>query len=142
MWRFAARPDLQRRIRSATLCYLDLADVAVPTTSDGVLIHILSDQQWCLHWLISFDAEGHAVVTSAAPIGFKLPEDWGDEQSEMRVPPTVPLDGSFDLQVCASSFAEFLQRYWIETELWYALSRGTAVPARAASYLDDLRSSH
>jgi hypothetical protein len=46
----AGRRDLQRRVRSATACYLDLGDFAAETSAEGgYLIHVLSDQQWCLH---------------------------------------------------------------------------------------------
>jgi hypothetical protein len=60
---------------SATACYLDLGDFRAPTTANGgYLIHLLSDQQWCRHWLLYLDAAGHeAVVTSTEPIGFDLP---------------------------------------------------------------------
>ena len=40
--------------------------------------------------------------------------------SGSRCPPeTIPLDGSFDLQVCADSVAEFLFRFWVENELYF-----------------------
>jgi len=29
-----------------------------------------------------------------------------------------------NLEVCADSFAEFLYRFWIENEIWYALHEG------------------
>jgi hypothetical protein len=46
----AGRRDLQRRVRSATACYLDLGNFAAETSAEGgYLIHVLSDQQWCLH---------------------------------------------------------------------------------------------
>ena len=41
---------------------------------------------------------------------------------------TIPLDGSFDLQVCADTVAEFLFRFWIENEVYFADGSETAPP--------------
>jgi hypothetical protein len=114
--RFAAQGSLQRRVRSATACYLDLGDLLVRTSvDDAYLIHVLSDQQWVRHWLVYVDSLAReAVVTSSVPIGFELPPDWPEE-----TPSVVPLDGSLDLEVCADSFAEFMYRFWIENELYF-----------------------
>jgi hypothetical protein len=118
----AARPELQRRIRSATACYLDLGDVLVPTAAEsGYLLHLLSDQQWVRHWLIYLDRDGNeSVVTTSEPVGFLLPDDDEDDYWEPRPPAVIPLDGTFDLQVCADSVAEFLFRFWVENELSFA----------------------
>jgi hypothetical protein len=125
----AARPDLQRRIRSVTGCYLDLGDFAIRTSMEGgYLVHLLSDQQWCLHWLVCVDANGsESVVTTAEPLGFKL----GSDDWEKPIPPVVPLDGSYDLQVCADSVNEFLYRFWIENELFYAGGKASREPLLA-----------
>lgn len=129
--RFARRRDLQRRIRSVTACYLEPGDFAARTTpGDGSLVHVLSDQQWCMHWLVYVDPMGNeSVLSTPEPIGFELPDDWED------VPPTtIPIDGTFDVQVCADSFAEFLYRFWIENELWHAVQRGEVLPPPLADY--------
>jgi hypothetical protein len=91
-------------------------------------VHLLSDQQWCLHWLVYVDANGsESVVTTAEPLGFKLGlDDW-----EKPIPPVVPLDGSYDLRVCADSVNEFLYRFWIENELFYAGGKATREPLLA-----------
>ena len=105
---FAARPELQRRARSVTACCLDLGDFPAPTSaSDDNLLHVLSDQQWGLHWLPYIDRAGNeAMVVSSDPIGFVLDEDW-----EEPPPAVVPVDGTYDLDVCADSFAELGQRH-------------------------------
>jgi hypothetical protein len=96
----AQRRDLQRRIRSATACYLDLGDFQAPTTANG---------------------------------GY-LPDDWPP------LPQPLPTDGSVvNLDVCADSFAEFLCRFWIENEIWYALHEGRTPAQKAASYRPDPR---
>jgi hypothetical protein len=127
----AARGDLQRRIRSATACYLDLGDFAAATSVEGgYLIHVLSDQQWCRHWMVYLDAAGHeAVVTSTDPIGFDLPADWPPP------PRAIPLgNGAIELDVCADSFAEFAYRFWIENEIFFAHHENRPLAAAAASY--------
>lgn len=131
----ASRPDLQRRIRSATACHLDLGDFAPATSRGGHLVHVLSDQQWCLHWLVYADAAGNeAVVTSPEPVGFDLPGDWPP------LPDVIPVDGDgIDLRVCADSFAEFIYRFWAENEIFFASSEGGLLAPEAASYAADLR---
>lgn len=131
---FARRPDLQRRVRSCTACYLDLGDFAAPTDLGGYLIHLLSDQQWVRHWLIYVDDSGaQSMVTSPEPIGFDLPSDW-----ETPLPAIIPLDGSLEIEVCADSFDEFLHRFWIENEIWFALDQGKDLPPRLGTYAAQL----
>jgi hypothetical protein len=132
---FAERPELQRRISSVTACYLDLGDSLTPTSApDGHLLHVLSDQQWVLHWLLYIDRAGNeAMVVSGDPIGFVLDENW-----EEPPPPVIPMDGTYDLDLCADSFAEFLYRFWIENELWWALERGESPGPGLAAYASQL----
>ena len=49
-----------------------------------------------------------------------------------------PLDGSFDLQVCADTVAEFLFRFWVENEVFFA-SGAEPVQSEAARYAMALR---
>jgi len=127
----AERPELQRRIRSATACYLDLGHFAAATDiDDGRLIHVLSDQQWVRRWLLYLDeAGGEAVLTSAEPVGFDLPADWPSPPSVLPV-----ASGQADLEVCADSLAEFLYRFWIENEIYFAVGEGRALSPAAARY--------
>lgn len=133
---FAARPELQRRIRSATGCYLDLGDFLARTDHDGGhLLHLVSDQQWIRHWLVYLDDVGNeSVVTTTGPVGFDLPDD---EEWEPLPPETMPLDGSFDLQVCADSVAEFLFRFWVENELYFTNGSRNS-PAEVTAYAAEL----
>jgi hypothetical protein len=139
--RLAEHQELQRRIRSATACFLDLGDQAARTTADGaVLMHLLSDQQWCRHWLLYLDQDGgEAVLTSTEPVGFELPEDWAEEYGDEEIPEVIPLDGSLGLEVCADSFAEFLYRFWLENELHFALTDHRPLTGRLARYAEQLR---
>jgi hypothetical protein len=110
----ARQPDLQRKIRSFTGCYLDLGDFAVPCDDGSLLLHFLTDQQWVRHWLMSIDADGsEVVVSSTSMIGFKQ----AGSNAEPEMPSVIPLDGSVDLSVTADSLEEFLYRFWVENEI-------------------------
>jgi hypothetical protein len=62
-----------------------------------------------------------------------LEEDWG------KPPPAVaPRDGTYDLDVCADSFAEFLYGISIENALWWALERAHSLEPRLAAYPSQL----
>ena len=133
---FGSRPDLQRRVSSVTACYLDLGDFLAPTSVEGgYLLHVLSDQQWALHWLLYLDAVGNeAVLVTGEPIGFRLDDDdWPDPP-----PPRIPMDGSYRLRVAADSFTEFLYRFWIENELWRGLQREEPLAPHVAAYVSRL----
>lgn len=109
---FIYDPDHRTRVRSCTACYLDLADTAVPADDGALLIHFLSDQQWVLHWLLYLGRDGReAVVATETPYGFDTPE----ASSSFEPQPDRAI-------VCAESFGEFLYRFWIENEIWFALA--------------------
>jgi hypothetical protein len=132
--RFIEDPEPRRHIRSATACYLDLAQFAVGVNDGGLLIHFLSDQQWVLHWLLYVGPDGsEAVVVSPNPLGF----DDG-ELEPLRVVRLEDAEGW--LAVCSESFEAFLYRYWIEHELFFRLAVDRmpleALPAELRSYAE------
>jgi hypothetical protein len=95
---------------------------------------VLSDQQWIRHWFLYIDRLGNeAMLVSGEPIGFVPEEDW-----QAPPPSVIPMDGTYDLDVCADSFAEFLYRFWIENELWWALRRGESLGPRLAAYASQI----
>lgn len=107
---FISEPEPRMRVRSATACYLDLAQFAVDVAGGGSLIHFLSDQQWILHWLLYVGGDGsEAVLVSETPLGFEA-----DERRFARFDPAS--DGA---SVCAGSFSEFLYRFWIDNEIYF-----------------------
>src|SRR4051812_19487767 len=60
---FLSTPDLHRRIRSCTACYLDVSGGPVRAPGqDGYLIRFLADQQGCLYWYLylTADSQDHA----------------------------------------------------------------------------------
>jgi hypothetical protein len=114
---FVASPEPRSRVRSCTACYLDLGDFPVRVASDGWLVHFLSDQQWALHWLLFTGADGsEAVVVTELPAGFEADDD------SPRAFPAGLDPASTEAAVCAESFSEFLYRFWIENEIWFALA--------------------
>jgi hypothetical protein len=116
---FLALEEPQKRIRSCTDCYLDLGDFSVPL-DDGTLVHFLSDSQWVCHWLLYMGPDGESVVVSYDPLGFEL----GEDEETVREVQSSTLDAA----VCAESFSEFLYRFWIENEIWFALARPGLLP--------------
>jgi hypothetical protein len=110
---FVSSPEPRTRVRSCTDCYLDLADFVVPVPGGGSLVHFLSDSQWVLHWLLYAGPEGaEAVVAAYEPFGFE------DEDESIRA-----FDAAADeAWMCADTFSEFLYRFWIENEIWFALA--------------------
>jgi hypothetical protein len=108
--RFARDPGLRRHLRSATDCVFDLGDRSVEVPG-GRLVHFLSDSQWVLHWLFTDDSGKQAVVTTRYPECFDLS--------------AVDMEAYTDTkgyQICADTFLEFIWRFWVENEIWFALS--------------------
>jgi hypothetical protein len=108
--RVARDPALRRHLRSATDCYFDLGDHAVEVPG-GWLVHFLSDSQWVRHWLLFAGAGEQAVVTTSFPAGFELTPD------DRRAYPGEPA-----YEICAGTFLEFIWRFWIENEIWFAVA--------------------
>lgn len=117
--------DLHRRIRSCTDCYLDVADRAVRTVGShkGFLVHFLSDSQGCLHWYIHIDdSSQHFVLVSPNAYGFTF-ED-ASEELDGDAPyqkDEIDLERE-DILFCAPTFTEFVYRFWLENEIWFAIA--------------------
>jgi hypothetical protein len=110
---FVESIDLHKRIRSCTDCYLDVADFAVRNIGEdhSYLIHFLSDSQWILHWYIHIGNSGdHFVVASPNAYGFAA---GGAEDRSLDL-------AHSDIWFCAPSFTEFIYRFWLENEIWFA----------------------
>jgi hypothetical protein len=120
--RFMTSTELQSFVRSCTACYLDPGERAVETIGaiPGFLFHFLSDSQSCAHWYLHVIPSGQSVVLESDDLyGYRIENsDWMDN-------PACRLEridvAGLDFRVCASSFSEFLFRFWIENEIWYGL---------------------
>jgi len=132
---FLRSPDLPRRLRSVTACYVELSDapVSVLAPEPGWLIHFLSDQQYCLHWNLFVGADGsHCVLCSFDAYGIAFEEN---ATASFR-----PLDLTKEkVWVCTPSFSEFLYRYWLETEIWFALTEEKPLTMPQQVYLEHYR---
>jgi hypothetical protein len=117
---FIESVDLHKRIRSCTDCYLDVADRAVKTKGvcKGSLIHFLSDSQWCLHWYIHADHDSHLVAVSPNAYGFTLPDD---DTAAPYNKNEIEIEHE-EIWFCAPTFTDFIYRFWLENEIWFALA--------------------
>ena len=119
--RFMSSEDLQSRVCSCTDCYLDPGERIVETTGSmpGHLIHFLSDSQSCAHWYLQMLSTGaSAVLESPDLYCYRV------ENSDWMENPACRLDridlAGLNFVYCAPSFSDFLYRFWIENEIWYA----------------------
>lgn len=123
---FVRMPEPRSRVRSCTACYLDLGDFPVAGPGGSWLIHFLSDQQWVRHWLLYVDRNGtEAIVSTYPPYGFALGPSEDEPEWALDFDPAKSNElkpGASESVLCADSFSEFLYRFWIENEIWYALS--------------------
>jgi len=116
---FVNSTELHNRVRSCTDCYLDVADRAVETkgSTEGYLIHFLSDSQWVGHWYIHIDYHGnHFIATSLNAYGFVFEDDNGNAGANK-----IDIQEE-DIWFCAPSFTEFIYRFWLENEIWCSLT--------------------
>lgn len=120
--RFMSSPELQSRVRSCTDCYLDPGERIVETigTIPGSLVHFLSDSQSCAHWYLHILRSGEVGVLESEDLYCYEIEhsDW-IENPACRLE-RIDLSG-LNFAYCAPSFSDFLYRFWIENEIWYAL---------------------
>jgi hypothetical protein len=127
---FIRTPEPRMRVRSCTACYLDLGEFPVKVGTHGWLVHFLSDQQWVGHWYLYAGTDGtEAVVWTYPPYGFAVGDwdgDWAPDFDPLAS--NVFRPGASGAVVCADSFSEFLYRFWIENEIWYALAGPNSAP--------------
>ena len=130
--RFMTSEELQSRVRSCTDCYLDPGERVVETIGllPGQRIHFLSDSQSCAHWYLHVLTSGlSAVLESPDLYCYQV------ENSDWIENPTCRLErvnvAELEFAYCAPSFSDFLYRFWIENEIWYALEDQPRRPLNA-----------
>ncbi|MEW4570073.1 hypothetical protein AB1L88_19580 [Tautonia sp. JC769] len=125
---FMADPELVGRIRSCTDCYFELPDrlLRPPWDPRAALVHFLSDSQECLLWYLYLDPDSGPVVLASADIygDFSEPAPEADPPETLHHDEPADADSPWDEGpwLCSTSFEEFLYRFWIENEIWYAIS--------------------
>jgi hypothetical protein len=121
--------ELQSQIPSCTACYFDLSAEIIPcplSNDEGYLIRFMNDQQNVLLWYLYIRPDGgHCVVVS--PIPFDNAEARG------QLNDYVILNNTF---FCAESFEEFVYRFWLENEIWFAMEDETTLTPNQQAYLD------
>jgi hypothetical protein len=135
-------PETLSGIRSATYSTLDLADRVTPLAADaggGWLIHVLTDQQAVLNWLLHFTADG-TVTTIATPaaIGYT----WSHDADEPYPVPDRALTAAdltaLEATRCEGSFTKFVARLWLDNETWWAQHGETTPYDEVRTYLSAL----
>ena len=140
--RFLADVNLPARIQSCTDNYFERppspgASHSAPSAErdDGLLVTFYADSQYCVLWAILLPREpGRYAPILSGPPNALFPRMLGDEEAEQDEP--------YDAGVLAASqFEQFVYRWWIENEIWFATvwneSRRPLTPAEQA-YLDHL----
>lgn len=126
--KFMVNPALHTRVPSCTACYYDLGAHLVPVSAHPGperLLRFMNDQQACCLWYLLLEPGGGHEVAYAWP-RWKDDDDCGDILEDAADP--------CDVTVCASSFEEFIKRFWIENTLWYAASRGQTFEGELLAY--------
>ncbi len=117
--RFMASPKLLNRIPSCTDCFFELSKKIVPCpgSENGYIIRFLNTCQWLNAWYLYITPQGEHCILVAAP--------WLDVLNDPECPSSITeeerrmaFEGE-DTYVCASSFEEFIYRFWLENVIWY-----------------------
>lgn len=130
---FTLTANLQTRVRSCTDCFLEAPDFLIHTAPplDGWLVHFLSDSHSVLHWYLHLNPDGsHFVVVSPEAFGFRGEEEPGLDWENFTV-------NILEHQAwfCAQTFSEFLYRFWLENEIWFALHEKKPLTAAQKKYI-------
>ncbi|MFT3661894.1 MAG: hypothetical protein QM809_10975 [Gordonia sp. (in: high G+C Gram-positive bacteria)] len=122
---FAAEPVLRSRLGSGTSCYFDLGD-RLEEVPGGRLLHLISDQQWCLHWSVFLGDDGtSAVVAGDYPAGFELDDEDREVYGDL---PVVRVR-------CADDVTEFFWRWWNDNLVARAHWHDEPLTARQREYV-------
>lgn len=116
--------ELQDRIPSCTACYFQLSDhiTPCPGSEQGYIVRFLNDQQDVLTWYLYLTPAGeHCVLVS--PYAMDSEDDAHRSTAEQEQARNAIIANT---RICASSFEEFMYRFWLENVLWFKLSEGSA----------------
>jgi hypothetical protein len=130
---FFQSPTLWHKFRSCTDCFFDVdpASTEIPGGL-GRLVRFMSDSQGCKHWHVHISpcGEKHTVVATYRFTG----------SEDANSPGGKPYPK--DITTCAASFEEFMYRYWIENELFFALHCQDVMPQNGEAYLAHYKPAH
>jgi hypothetical protein len=127
--------SLQERVPTCTACYLDVPTklVALPGGQPGKLLRFMNDQQCSVLWYLHLTADGGCSVACAEPLNDDENEDEGETLDDV-----MKLN---EVATCATSFEEFVHRFWLENTLWFSLYEKTRAPLtpEQQAYLDAVK---
>ena len=119
--RFLSDKDLPARIKSCTDNYFQPppnpnADHPTPSAEweEGLLVSFYADSQYCVLWGILLPRQpGRYAPILAGPPDALFPGIWNDAEAGQAYDPGKPV-------LAASQLEQFLFRWWIENEIWFA----------------------
>lgn len=118
-------PKLMNRIPSCTNCYFQLSNklVPCPTREENYIIRFLNAGQGQIAWYLYLTAQGEHCVLAGYPLLDLLNNPGSPEYraQDITEEERSMIFAGRSVYVCASSFEEFLYRFWIENILWYKL---------------------
>jgi uncharacterized protein (TIGR02996 family) len=141
--RFLSDKDLPARIKSCTDNYFErppdpTADHSAPSAEweDGLLVTFYADSQYCVLWGILLPREpGRYAPILAGPPDALFPGFWNDAEEGEADDPGKPV-------LVASQFEQFIFRWWIENEIWFATEWHESrrpLTSMEQAYLDHLK---
>jgi len=123
--RLMASAKLMERISSCTDCYFALSEkmVACPGSEEGYIVRFLNARQGQIAWYLYLTPQGKHCILVGFPLLDLLNDPASPEYIEAGITDeerSAALAGK-RAYVCASSFEEFLYRFWLENILWYKI---------------------
>lgn len=139
-------PELMDRIPSCTDCYFELSEKLVPCPGreEDSILRFLNDSQGQIAWYLYLTAQGKHCVLAGYPLLDLLSDPESPEYGARGITEKerrMVFEGR-GVYVCASSFEEFLYRFWIENMLSYKLDWYEGLPSlteEEKSYLSHYR---
>lgn len=117
--------ELMERIPSCTDAYFSLSDVVpCPGSESGYIVRFMNARQGQIAWYLYLTPQGEHCVLVGFPLLDLL---HNSESAEYKREGITEEERAMAFAgkgacVCASSFEEFIYRFWIENTLWYKVS--------------------
>jgi uncharacterized protein (TIGR02996 family) len=125
--RFLTDPDLPARVKSCTDNYFERApgpgaedSAPLAEWEDGLFVTFYADSQYCVLWGILLPREpGRYAPILAGPPEALFPGIWGEAEEDDEAEEDEADDMGKPV-LAASQFEQFVFRWWLENEIWYA----------------------
>lgn len=130
---FMARTELQSRVPSITGCFLELSRslIPLPGGTDAFALRFMNDSQSCLMWYLLLRRDEPArVLVSSHFLDPEIFEELADEEDPITYDEVLSSS-----HLCADTFIEFIQRFWLENTIWYAIQGKHPLSEAESRYL-------